>query len=278
MKYMPETIVSIVMPTFNRAGLIGSAIESVLKQTFEKWELLVIDNESTDNTKDIVENFIKKDSRIKYYYIKKSLIPGLSFYLNYGIKNAAGRYIARLDDDDEWCDIDKLAKQVNFLDNNESYNLVGGGVIMVDKDKIETYKFFKRNTDAEIRKNALYACPFWHSTVLFRKEAVDKVGGYSNIRFGEDWELWLRLGKIGKFYNFKEYFSLYLNSGNNFSIHHQKFVGKTILGIIRKYKKDYPNYRKALVLNVLQYLYSFSPSFIKNKTQNFLFYIKRNYF
>ena len=274
-----EIIVSIVMPTFNRANLIGLAIESVLKQTFNNWELLIIDNESTDNTKDVVEQFVIKDARVKYIYIKKSPNPGLSDYFNYGIGIAKGKYIARLDDDDEWCDVDKLIKQVKFLDENDNYILVGGGAIMVDTSKKVNYKFFKRETDNEIRKSALYACPFWHSTVLFRKDAVQRVGGYDNkIRFGEDWELWLRLGKIGKFYNFKEYFSLYLNSGTNFSINHQKFVGKTILGIIKKYKKDYPNYKKALVLNMMQYVYSFSPLFIKRRTQNFLFFVKRNYF
>jgi len=86
------------------------------------------------------------------------------------------------------------------------------------------------------------------------------------------------LGKMGRLYNFKEYFSLYLNSGQNFSIKNQRFVGKTVLGLIKEYKRDYPNYRKAYILNLIQYLYSFTPSFIKSITQNFLFYIKRNYF
>ena len=149
---------------------------------------------------------------------------------------------------------------------------------MVDEKKKELYKFFKRETDEQIRNNALYACPFWHNTVLFRKSAVEKIGGYKSLRFGEDWELWLRLGKIGKFYNFQEYFSLYLTSGERFSTNNQKFISKTILEIIKKYRNDYPNYRKALFLNYLQHLYSFTPSFIKRKTQNFLFYLKRNYF
>ena len=98
------------------------------------------------------------------------------------------------------------------------------------------------------------------------------------MRFGEDWELWLRLGKEGKFYNFKEYFSLYRTSGDRFSTNNQKFIVRTILGIIKQYRNDYPNYRKALLLNYLQYLYSYTPMPLKAKTQNFLFYIKRNYF
>ena len=147
-------------------------------QNFKDWELLIIDNGSTDNTKEIVESFLAKDSRIKYHNVEKSLNPGLAEYFNYGIRIAEGNYIARLDDDDEWYAPDKLSKQVNFLDTNADYNLVGGGAIMVDESRKELYRFFKRETDAEIRNNALYACPFWHNTVLFRKNAAEKVGGY----------------------------------------------------------------------------------------------------
>jgi len=273
-----QTLVSILMPTFNRADRIGKAIESVMKQNFKNWELLIIDNESTDNTKEEVKACVKRDSRIKYFNVKKSPNPGIADYLNYGIGISIGEYIARLDDDDEWYDADKLDKQVSFLNENVDYVLVGGGAIVVDDEKKEIYRFYKRETDAEIRNKALYACPFVHSNVLFRKKVIQETGGYKNIRFGEDWELWLRLGKMGKFYNFKEYFSLYLNSGQNFSINNQRFVGKTVLGLIKEYRNDYPNYRKAFILNFMQYLYSFTPSIIKNKTQNFLFYIKRNYF
>ena len=273
-----KTVVSIVMPTFNRAGKIGDAVKSVLNQDYKDWELLIIDNESTDNTREIIEQYVKKDSRIKYHYIKKSTLPGLAPYLNYGIKAAEGKYIARLDDDDEWYVKSKLTKQVDFLESHGDYNLVGGGAIMVDENKKELYKFFKRETDEEIRNNALYASPFWHNTVMFRKKVAAEAGGYKNLRFGEDWELWLRLGKLGKFYNFKEHFSLYSSAGDSFSVKHQKFVGKTILGIIMQYRKDYPNYRKAIILNFVQYLYSFSPLFVKRRTQNFLSFLKRNYF
>lgn len=75
METIQKTIVSIVMPTYNRADKIGKAIESVLKQSYENWELLVIDNDSTDNTKDVVDSFIKRDKRIKYFNVKKSLHP-----------------------------------------------------------------------------------------------------------------------------------------------------------------------------------------------------------
>jgi len=271
-------IVSIVMPTYNRALTIGMAIESILNQTYSDWELLVVDNGSTDNTAEIVAGFVGKDSRVKYYNVEKSKNPGIADYLNFGIEKALGQYIARLDDDDEWYDPDKLKKQVAFLENNSEYVLVGGGAIMIDGNRKELYRFFKREKDNKIRNNALYANPFCHNTVLFRKELARKLGGYRYFRFVEDWDLWLRMGKEGKLYNFQEYFSLYLNAGQNLSISNQKLAGKTILGLLKKYKGEYPNFYKAYCLNSLQLLFAYFPLYIKSRVQNFLFFIKRNYF
>lgn len=273
-----STVVSIVMPTFNRSATIGLAIESVLKQTYTNWELIIIDNESSDNTSIVVKKYAENDSRIKYHFVSKSKIPGITEYLNYGIQLSLGKYIARLDDDDEWCDSKKLEKQVKFLEQDFNFVLVGGGAIMVDGNRIPIYKFFKREYDYEIRNHALYANPFWHNTVMFRKDKAIEIDCYKNYKFVEDWDLWLRLGRLGKFYNFQEHFSLYMNAGQNISTSNQTLAAKTILKLITEYKSEYPNFYKAYLLNYFQFLFSLLPSTLKNKTQNFLFYIKRNYF
>ena len=194
------------------------------------------------------------------------------------MQEAAGKYIARLDDDDEWCDNNKLEKQVSFLEQNNDYVIVGGGAIMVDKKRKEMYRFLKRESDEEIRANALFANPFWHNTVMFSKQKALEVGGYNELRFVEDWDLWLRLGLVGKLYNLQEHLSLYMNAGQNLSVSNQKLAAKTILKLIDRFKKLYPNGNKAKFLNSLQLLYSYTPPFFRKKTQNFLFYIKRNYF
>jgi glycosyltransferase involved in cell wall biosynthesis len=271
-------LVSIIMPTYNRAIWISRAIDSVRNQNFDNWELLIIDNESTDNTRNVVDQYVKNDPRIKYFNVRKSTTPGISEYLNYGLTISGGDFIARLDDDDEWYDPDKLLKQVDFLLNNRDYLLVGGGSFMVNENRKEIYKWRKRETDSKIRKNALFANPFSHNTVLFRKKEVMNLGGYKPIPFVEDWDLWLRLGNVGKFYNFPQYFSLYMNAGQNLMVKNQKLAAKTILRLIKDYKNQYPNYKKAFVLNYFQYLFSFLPVFIKKRIQNFLFFVKRNYF
>ena len=275
---MMDIVVSIIMPTYNRAELIKLALDSVIKQSFQNWELLVIDNESTDRTREVVELFAAKDSRIKYFNVKKNPKSGISSYLNFGMKEASGKYIARLDDDDEWCDAFKLDKQVKFLEQHQDYVIVGGGAIMVDHNRKEIFRFLKRENDDEIRNNALFANPFWHNTVMFVKQRALEVGGYNDLRFVEDWDLWLRLGLKGKLYNIQEHLSLYMNAGQNLSVSNQKLAASTILKLIDRFKDKYPNWKKAKILNSLQMLYSYTPSFFRKRTQNFLFYLKRNYF
>jgi len=200
--------VSIVLPTYNRAGLLQKSINSILKQTFKNWELLVVDSHSSDNTSELMNTLSANDSRIKYFNVPKSPIPGISDYLNFGINNSKGKYIARMDDDDVWCFAGKLKQQVDFLDSNKEYVLVGGGVVMVDAVDNVLYKFFKNEKDEEIRNRSLLACPFEHTTIMFRRDLAVSIGGYNNFKVAEDWDFFLRLGLKGKFYNFNPNCSL----------------------------------------------------------------------
>lgn len=275
---MDYPVVSIVLPTRNRAKLLCLCIESICKQSFKDWELLVVDDGSTDNTGDLMKELTKKDSRIRYLKIARSNIPGISYYLNLGIKSSHGKYIARIDDDDTWCFEDKLKQQVEFLESNPDYVLVGGGVNMVDANNNVLYKYFKKEKDEEIRRYALLSCPFDHPTILFRKDISDSIGGYGNYKVAEDWEFFLRLGKAGKFYNLQEYYVNYLQAGQNISLNDEAEIAKTELKIIKLYRYNYPNYYKGVLLHTLQYIYSFVPCFIKKRFQYSIRYLKRNYF
>ncbi len=101
--------ISIVMPTFNRASTISRAINSIINQDYSNFELLIVDDGSTDNTKEIVDSF--DDKRIKYIFQKNS---GACKARNTGINKSSGEYIAFLDSDDEWDEL-KLMKQICFL-------------------------------------------------------------------------------------------------------------------------------------------------------------------
>jgi glycosyltransferase involved in cell wall biosynthesis len=271
-------LVSIVIPTYNRINLLLRAIESVKDQTYGNWELLIIDDISSDGTKEKMEEIQKDDKRIKYFRREVDNIPGISKYLNYGIEKASGKYIARLDDDDIWCLENKLKMQVEFLENNPDYVLVGGGMIIVDENGNEKFRYLKREKDDEIREGALFANPFAHVVVMFRKDSALKVGGYINWQHAEDWDFWLRLGEIGKFYNFKEYFGKYLVAGQNKSFIYQKRQAKIILKIIKAHKKNYPHFIRGYSLNFMQYIYTLLPVFIRKRFQMFLYYFKRKHF
>jgi hypothetical protein len=155
---------------------------------------------------------------------------------------------------------------------------VGGGVIVVDSEEKELFRYFKKETDAEIRTKALFANPFSHTTVMFRKEVALTVGGYGSEKYAEDWGLWLRMGMVGKFYNFQEYFTAYTMDGTNGSFIYQRPQSKRILGFIKKHRNDYPGFWKAYALNSVQYAFSFLPSWLRLKLHTFLSSVKRKSF
>lgn len=270
--------VSIIIPTYNRVKMLEKSIESVFSQSYTDWELIIIDDASSDETQKRMEELASKERAVNYLRIPKIDGKGISEYLNIGLRNSKGVYIARIDDDDYWCHKDKLKMQVEFLDKNPEYVVVGGGVILVDINGDELFRYLKKETDEEIRNYALFSNPFTHATVMFRKEVALKLGGYKNMKHVEDMELWLRMGKVGKLYNFKEYFITYMTAGQNKSFQQQKENSRTVVNVVKEYGKDYPNFKKAFLLNYLQYSYSFLPMSIKKHLQSFMYYFKRKNF
>lgn len=274
----PDPRVSIIIPTYNRIHMLERSIESVFAQSYTDWELIIIDDASTDETQERMSRLAERERAVKYMRIPKIEGKGISEYLNIGLRKARGEYIARIDDDDYWCHKDKLKMQVKFLDENPDYVVVGGGVILVDDKGNELFKYLKKETDEEIRKFALFSNPFTHATVMFRKDEALKLGGYMNIKHVEDMELWLRMGMRGKLYNFREYFITYMTAGQNKSFQEQRENSRTVVNVVKMHGKNYPNYYKAYLLNYTQYMYSFLPKFFKKRLQSFMYYFKRKNF
>lgn len=191
-----EPKISVVIPTYNKAQSLKKAIESVLNQTYQNLEVIVIDDGSTDETKEVVKSF--KDPRIIYFWKKNK---GPASARNMGIKRAKGKYIAFLDSDDLWLK-EKLEKQIDFMERNPETGLLGTGCYEVtDKGKAIGKKIFPRKNKV-LQKDLIKYNPFIQSSIMTKREVFDKVGLYDEkFRESEDYELWLRLAEYYKIGN-----------------------------------------------------------------------------
>jgi len=268
--------VSIILPTYNGNRFIEQAIESVLKQSYENFELIIIDDDSIDNTAEVICRFSERDSRI--LYLKNDENLGIQKSLNRGLRKAKGEYIARIDDDDEWIDKDKLKAQVDFLDNYHDYVLVGTGAVVVNEKGKELYRFFEPETDFKIRCKLLLKNCFIHPTVMFRKDAVMKIGGYDEEKEAkdrEDYDLWLKLGTVGNLANLQIIGTKKMRRTGSITSKNKIQRFKQRNQFIKKYRKYYPNYWQSLLRNYFRLIiygyldFSYFAVF-KNRLKNIL--------
>ncbi|MGB5205168.1 MAG: glycosyltransferase family 2 protein [Eudoraea sp.] len=196
-------LVSIITPVHNSEQFLECCIESVLTQTYENWEHILVDDCSSDNSKAIIESYQEQDPRIKYYGLQENSGAGMA--RNKGIEFAKGKYIAFLDSDDVWYP-EKLEKQLHFMEQNnyhftftdyDQINEAGQRLSKVLKCKpIVTYK------------NALYKNPIGCLTVIYDVEFFGKQY-MSSIRKRQDYALWLKLLKKTNGYGLNECLASY---------------------------------------------------------------------
>lgn len=261
--------VSVLLPTYNGGQFIVRAIKSVLAQTFQDFELLVIDDGSTDDTATQVEGVAARDSRVRFIRNERNL--GLQKTLNAGLQQARGEYIARIDDDDTWADQGKLAAQVAFLDANQKTVLVGTGVVVVSESGEELLRFLNPETDEQIRHQLLSRNCFSHSSVVFRTAAVRSLGGYGenvDVLHIEDYDLWLRLGGVGQLTNLPRYDINFTSRKAAVSAQNRSAQFKRTIALIKKYRQRYPRYYRGLVLAYARYyfynLYQLMPASMRH--------------
>lgn len=192
--------VSVILITYNRSEMLKKAIQSVLEQTYHDFELIIIDDCSTDNTLDVVREF--KDKRIRYERLDKNSGGSLNPHQR-GFELATGEYIAHLDDDDYWCDKQKIELQVAYFKKYPESVLVGTQAMISDKNgEITGYTSYPLNDD-KIRNNMLMQNWFINSSVMYRKESVKVAGGYAPFTGGhyfgmvDEYTLWVKIGMTG---------------------------------------------------------------------------------
>ena len=187
---MPK--VSVILPTYNRAEFLRSAIESVLKQTYTDLEIIVSDDKSTDHTEEVVRSF--KDERIKY--IRNKGNKGVSAARNSAIMASKGEYIAFLDDDDEWLP-DKLKRQVEVLDHSRPNTCgIHSNLLVIDKTTGNIIPFdpVTKKFKGNLLNQFSIGDPIRTSTVIIRKRCLDEIGLFDEtISYMEDRDLWVRL-------------------------------------------------------------------------------------
>lgn len=183
---MPK--VSVILPVYNGERFVRESIESVLGQTFTDFELIIINDGSTDGTGEILNSFT--DSRIVLIERENR---GLIDTLNEGLSFAHGEYVARIDADDVMLP-ERLAKQVAYLDEHPKVTVLGGWAEIINEtgEVVGSYKYPPIGRKG-LRAYVLKHNPFIHPTVIFRREAILRLGGYRQYRHIEDYELWTRV-------------------------------------------------------------------------------------
>ena len=202
-------LVSIIVPCFNYGHLVGETLESLQKQTLENWECIVVDDGSSDNTKEIVFKYTSKDQRYSYIYQKNA---GLSAARNTGIKAAKGEFIQLLDADDFIAE-NKLLNQINLLKLHTEISIVYSEVRYFKSDNLDKHFYsLSEGTDPWMKEysthetfiNALMQNNlFAVNCALFRKEIISNCGLFNTkLKSVEDWEFWVRCSLQHKLFLF----------------------------------------------------------------------------
>lgn len=232
-KTMEQNKVSILTPAYNSEKYIAATIESVISQTYHNWELIIVDDDSTDHTKDIVKAFMAKDTRIKLLTLKEN--SGAAVARNRGLKEATGRFIAYLDADDIWYE-HKLEKQVAFmLAHGYGFTCASYEVIDDDGNRLNKYIYMQEKADyiGFLTHNLLQTVGIMADTQIVDKRYLEM----PDIRRRQDAVTWLRILKNGTAcYGLQEVLAQYRRTQGSLSSNKVKAV-KGVWYVYRKAEK-----------------------------------------
>ncbi len=269
--------ISIIMLTFNRPQYIDRAIESVREQTIADWELIVVHDGHNHATEEILRGWEKREPRLRYF--RRQQWGNIADAINFGIRQAKGRYIGILDDDDYWRLPDKLECQIRFLDENADFVACGGGAVCVDAANRESLSYLKPQTDAEIKRRALLVNPMIHSTTVYRGSVAHEAGLYDESLPGfQDWDFFLKLGRRGKLYNFPKHFLAYRIWSGNGSVAATTRNTASALRIVRRHADAYSGYPLALSMAWAYHAYAHLPMGLRKATFSTLSRMKKALF
>jgi glycosyltransferase involved in cell wall biosynthesis len=202
-------LVSIIMPSYNTGEYIKNSIQSVINQTYTNWELIIVDDCSTDNTDEIVTPFLT-DNRIRFLKNKKN--SGAAISRNYALREAKGKWIAFLDSDDIWLP-EKLERQLNYMEEN-NYSFTYTDYRTQLNGKWLPYRYIAPN---KVNKRKLYNyCYFFTSTVIYDRDVVGLIQ-IGDLKKRNDYALWLRAIEKTDCYRYQECLTYYIKHDNSVS-------------------------------------------------------------
>lgn len=265
---MQNPLVSIIIPAHNSARWIGATIDSVLRQTYTNWELIVIDDASTDGTGAAVTRSTtltaSSGRNIDIRLIRNETNLGISKSRNLGLREARGTLIAMLDSDDIWLDEHKLERQVEAFENasqntdsSRPLGVVGTWMTTIDENDATIRKLQFAEDDASIRRTILYKNQIMQSSVLFLKKAAQEVGGYDeSLATMEDHDLWLKIGRQYSFMTLPIYALGYRVHAGGITRRKRRQVALDELTVIQRHHRAYPGFVTGMIKGFARLLLS----------------------
>ena len=252
-----EKLVSIVLPVYNGEKYLAQSIESVLNQTYKNFELIIVNDCSTDSSEEIILKYKKQDSRI--VYIKNQVNSKLPKSLNNGFKIARGEYYTWTSDDNMYHN-DAIEEMVNFLDENTDVALVFCDFNKIDENGVFKDKYISADKCNLIYWNIIGAC------FMYRSSAAKELGEYREDMFlAEDYEYWLRMNlnyKIAPLhkclYEYRQHMS---NLSSTKKQEVKNVTGKLHWEYLKKYEKSTMSERE--VIKYFEYILMYKPKFIE---------------
>lgn len=209
--------ISVILPVYNSDSFLKESIDSIINQTFRDWELIIINDGSTDKSEEIILSY--KDDRIKYHKNNENI--GLIKTLNKGIDLSTSKYIARMDADDI-SDIKRFEKQFEFLENNPQIGMCGTFALIINNTGETTGKIIHLTEDEYLQVNLLFSVPFVHPSMMIRREILQNERFNSDFTHTEDYDLWCRIARNHKTANIPLFLLKYRWHGDNVSIKYEE--------------------------------------------------------
>lgn len=241
---MSKTLVSVVIPCYNHEDFVQASIQSVINQTYENIELIIIDDGSKDGSIAKIEEMTKLcEQRFVNFEFRSRPNKGLSATLNEAIEWCQGEYYSGIASDDVILS-HKLKVQVEFLNSHHNVLAVFGGVQHIDENDKIIATSLSKSRYYDFKRIIMHKFDLPAVTQLIRLQALKETGGYDSSIILEDWYMWLKLTKHGSIYYMSEIFALYRQHDNNISKDSEKMKHGRL--DVLSFFKDSKYYNKAL--------------------------------